>query len=36
MTNGFVRGVCTGLGLLDLWIGFAEAVHYHEEKPAQK
>jgi len=36
ITNGFVRGVCTGLGLLDLWIGFAEAVHYHEEKPAQK
>jgi len=36
VTNGFVRGVCTGLGLLDLWIGFAEAVHYHEEKPPQK
>jgi len=36
VTNGFVRGICTGLGLLDLWIGFAEAVHYHEEKPAQK
>ena len=36
VTNGFVRGVCTGLGLIDLWIGFAEAVHYHEEKPAQK
>jgi len=31
VTNGFVRGLCTGLGLLDLWIGFAEAVHYHEE-----
>jgi len=36
VTNGFVRGVCTGLGLLDLWIGFAEAVHYHEEQPAPK
>ena len=36
VTNGFVRGLCTGLGLLDLWIGFAEAVHYHEEKPPQK
>jgi hypothetical protein len=35
-TNGFFRGVCTGLGLLDLWLGFAEAVHYHEEKPAPK
>ena len=36
VTNGFLRGVCTGLGLLDLWIGFAEAVHYHEEKPPAK
>ncbi len=33
VTHGFVRGVCSGLGLLDLWIGFAEAVHYHEETP---
>ena len=30
--NGFVRGLCSGLGLLDIWIGFSEAVHYHEEK----
>lgn len=28
--NGFVRGLCSGLGLLDIWIGFWEAVHYHE------
>lgn len=28
--NGFTRGLCTGLGLLDIWIGFWEAVHYHE------
>ena len=28
--NGFVRGICSGLGLLDIWIGFWEAVHYHE------
>jgi hypothetical protein len=28
--NGFVRGVCSGLGLLDIWIGFWEAIHYHE------
>jgi hypothetical protein len=27
---GFVRGLCSGLGLLDIWIGFWEAVHYHE------
>lgn len=30
--NGFARGVCTGLGVLDIWIGFWEAVHYHESK----
>jgi hypothetical protein len=29
---GFVRGLCTGLGVLDVWIGFSEAIHYHEEK----
>jgi hypothetical protein len=30
IANGFVRGVCSGLGLLDIWIGFWEAIHYHE------
>lgn len=28
--NGFVRGMCTGLGVLDMWVGFSEATHYHE------
>ena len=28
--SGFARGVCSGLGILDIWIGFWEAVHYHE------
>jgi len=36
VTHGFVRGLCSGLGILDLWIGFSEAVHYHEERPPQK
>ncbi len=36
ISNGFVRGLCSGLGILDLWIGFSEAVHYHEEKLPQK
>jgi uncharacterized membrane protein YccC len=31
MTNGFFRGLCSGLGLLDIWIGFSEAIHYHED-----
>lgn len=29
--SGFVRGVCTGLGVLNVWIGFWEAVQYREE-----
>jgi len=32
VANGFVRGLCSGLGLLDIWIGFSEVLHYHEEK----
>jgi hypothetical protein len=32
VSNGFVRGICSGLGVLDIWIGFSEAMHYHEEK----
>ncbi len=30
VANGFVRGLCSGLGMLDIWIGFWEAIHYHE------
>jgi hypothetical protein len=30
LTTGFVRGFCSGLGILDIWIGFSEAIHYHE------
>jgi len=32
VASGFVRGFCSGLGVLDLWVGFWEAVHYHEIK----
>ena len=28
--NGAVRGVISGLGLLDIWIGISEAVHYRD------
>ncbi|HET7442622.1 MAG TPA: hypothetical protein VFJ47_15070 [Terriglobales bacterium] len=31
VAHGFVRGFCSGLGLLDIWIGFWEAIHYHED-----
>jgi hypothetical protein len=30
VADGFVRGICSGLGVIDIWIGFWEAVHYHE------
>jgi hypothetical protein len=32
VSSGFVRGVASGLGLLDLWLGFWEAIHYHETR----
>jgi len=32
VTTGFFRGLCSGLGLLDIWIGFWEALHYHEQQ----
>ncbi|HLW86250.1 MAG TPA: hypothetical protein VKR60_13615 [Candidatus Sulfotelmatobacter sp.] len=32
VSSGFFRGFCTGLGLLDIWIGFWEALHYHEHR----
>jgi hypothetical protein len=32
VSTGFFRGVCSGLGLLDIWIGFWEALHYHEQQ----
>ena len=32
--NYFVRGAFTGLGLIDIWIGIWEAVHYRDH-PAE-
>jgi hypothetical protein len=28
--NGAVRGIISGIGLLDIWIGISEAVHYKD------
>ena len=28
--NGAIRGLISGLGALDIWIGVSEAVHYRE------
>ena len=30
--NGAVRGMISGLGLLDIWIGISEAVHYRDDR----
>jgi len=31
MASGFARGLSTGLGALNVWIGFWEAIQYREE-----
>ncbi len=31
---GFVRGIISGIGVLDIWIGIWEAVHYRDRNPA--
>ena len=33
MQLNFVRGLVTGIGLVDVWIGIWEAVRYRENKP---
>jgi hypothetical protein len=30
--TGAVRGLISGLGLLDIWIGISEAVHYRDHR----
>jgi hypothetical protein len=30
LASGFARGIATGLGVLNVWIGFWEAVQYRE------
>jgi hypothetical protein len=32
MRQGAVRGIVSGFGLLDIWIGISEAVHYREAR----
>ena len=32
MAHGFVRGAVSGLGLLDVWLGISEAIHYRERR----
>ncbi len=30
LNNGFVRGIVSGLGLIDIWMGVVEAITYRE------
>ncbi len=30
LQSGFVRGAVTGLGLVDIWCGVLEVIHYHD------
>ena len=30
-SNPFFRGLCSGFGVLDLWIAISETAHYHED-----
>ena len=32
VANGFFRGICSGLGLLDIWIGVLEAIRYRDRR----
>jgi len=32
LDNGAVRGLISGLGLLDIWIGVSEAIHYRDHR----
>jgi hypothetical protein len=33
LQHGFVRGAVTGLGLIDIWLGVWQAVHYRDRVP---
>jgi hypothetical protein len=32
INSGITRGIISGLGLLDVWIGISEIIHYHEQR----
>ena len=33
LLQGWTRGLLSGCGLLDIWIGFSEAFHYRDYRP---
>ena len=34
LAHGWARGVVSGLGLLDIWIGVSELLHYRDYRPS--
>jgi hypothetical protein len=32
LLQGWVRGVFSGIGLLDIWVGVSEAIHYRDHR----
>jgi hypothetical protein len=33
LQQGWARGILSGFGFLDIWIGFSEAIHYRDYRP---
>ncbi len=33
LLHGWVRGIVSGIGLLDIWIGVSELLHYRDYRP---
>jgi len=33
LNHGWVRGLVSGIGLLDIWIGISELIHYRDYRP---
>jgi hypothetical protein len=33
LNHGWVRGLVSGLGLIDVWIGISELLHYRDFRP---
>ena len=36
LTLDFVKGVISGIGIIDIWIGIWEAVHYRDQRPVPR
>ena len=34
LERGWARGIVSGLGLLDIWIGLSELIHYRDYRPS--